>query len=630
MATDDGSSPSGSLSARESQKIKRRRLHGACDGCRRKKSDSAKMPQNQCSNCLAVNGQCTHEIPRQPKKKETQQAYIQSLEERLERLEHFIQTAHPDKDIDQLIEGPMEHYRDIPPLESYSSGNLSELKYTLPHSISGSNDQPETSKSTIVTVKDDPSEADDLAHIALAEHLSHLSIDTLERFFGQSSAFMFAKDAATIKSEMTGISNKLTGGNFRRPVFWDMRPWEREAAMSQTLSYVYPEDDLLRSLVSIYFEKANHFLPVLHRPTFEKSLSLGQHLWDSSFGMTVLLVCALASRYSQDPRVLVDGDDSCLSSGWRYFVQVPIHRNALLYSSTIYDLQYYCLAIIYLIGTSIPNAAWNILGLGIRYAIEKGAHRRKGTSEKPNAEEELLKRAFWSLVCIDRLMSSFLGRPCIIQDEDFDVDYPVECDDEYWYPDDPDQAFKQPPGKPSTITAFICHLRLCDILAYTLRTLYSTKKSKILTGLIGNEWEHRIVAELDSSMNKWKDSLPSFLTWDPERRDAVFFHLSAGLHSTYHYVQIQIHRPFLTKQSDQSFPSLAMCTNAARSCSHLLEATLARGLRVFPNILMAAFASGLVMLLNVWGNNRSGLLDTTKEMANIQICINVLKESERR
>ena len=90
------------------------------------------------------------------------------------------------------------------------------------------------------------------------------------------------------------------------------------------------------------------------------------------------------------------------------------------------------------------------------------------------------------------------------------MEYPVECDDEYWETDDPDKAFKQPAGKPSRISAFIAHIRLAEILGFALRTLYSTKKSKMLVGLIGNEWECQVVTELDSSMNKWKDSLPHY------------------------------------------------------------------------------------------------------------------------
>ena len=55
----------------------------------------------------------------------------------------------------------------------------------------------------------------------------------------------------------------------------------------------------------------------------------------------------------------------------------------------------------------------------------------------------------------------------------FDIDLPVECDDEYWMNDDPDLEFKQPPGKPSTVSMFVHLLRLGRILAHAYRTIVS-------------------------------------------------------------------------------------------------------------------------------------------------------------
>lgn len=99
-------------------------------------------------------------------------------------------------------------------------------------------------------------------------------------------------------------------------------------------------------------------------------------------------------------------------------------------------------------------------------------------------------------------------KPAFLFSNRIDVELPIECDDEYWETEDPQKAFQQPPGKPCSVSNFIHYIQLCEILGFALRTLYSTKKSKILTGLIGNDWEGRIVAELDSSLNSWKDSLP--------------------------------------------------------------------------------------------------------------------------
>ena len=129
------------------------------------------------------------------------------------------------------------------------------------------------------------------------------------------------------------------------------RQWEETLVYGDEPQYTYPDQDLLWNLVSLYFKHTNMYLPLLHRPTFENSLAAGQHLWDRSFGMTVLLVCANASRYSSDPRVTLASDPYGLSCGWNYFCQVPVYRNTLLGSSTVYDLQYYCVSAIHLLFT---------------------------------------------------------------------------------------------------------------------------------------------------------------------------------------------------------------------------------------------------------------------------------------
>lgn len=140
------------------------------------------------------------------------------------------------------------------------------------------------------------------------------------------------------------------------------RQWERTLVDSGNPVYTYPESDLLWDLVSLYFEHVNNTLPLLHRPTFEKCLAHGQHVWDPSFGMTVLLVCANASRYSEDPRVFMAGDMTGLSSGWKYFCQVPAYRNTMFVSITIYDLQYYCVGSFHLLFTVllIENVCYSL------------------------------------------------------------------------------------------------------------------------------------------------------------------------------------------------------------------------------------------------------------------------------
>lgn len=85
------------------------------------------------------------------------------------------------------------------------------------------------------------------------------------------------------------------------------------------------------------------------------------------------------------------------------------------------------------------------------------------------------------------------------------AEFPAECDDEYWTINrDGLVEFNQPPSKPSFITAFNRQLILCDIMASALQLLYSPARSK------GREqYEHQIVSELDSRLNKWMDQVPA-------------------------------------------------------------------------------------------------------------------------
>ena len=145
------------------------------------------------------------------------------------------------------------------------------------------------------------------------------------------------------------------------------------------------------------------------------------------------------------------------------------------------------------------------------------------------------------------------------------------------------------------------------------------------------------------------------MRWDPNRENEAFFHQSAWLYCAYYYIQIIVHRPFIPsvgKSSPLSFPSLAICTNAARSCSHIVDLHMRRSktpsqfqvrliffFSVPENLIscwkldsqIAVFTSGIVLLLNIWSGKRNGLsTDPTKEMAEVHKCMQILKMNENR
>ena len=104
---------------------------------------------------------------------------------------------------------------------------------------------------------------------------------------------------------------------------------------------VFPPRDLLDTLVDLYFRRMNSHLPLLHEPTFKNAIRAGKHLRDGGFGATVLLVCAIGSRFTRDPRVLLPDSDHPYSAGWKWFRAVEKVRRLSFAPAGLHDLQVY-------------------------------------------------------------------------------------------------------------------------------------------------------------------------------------------------------------------------------------------------------------------------------------------------
>ena len=216
---------------------------------------------------------------------------------------------------------------------------------------------------------------DEFATISITDELRRLSIDRGNtRFFGKSSGVVLIQTAMDMKKEFNNppgadLSNQAEGSSqpasdhlrARRPEFWHFEPVSvfLPAAAIERLSliarqwvipkledpephYQFPDPDLLTSLVDLYFANMNSFLPLLHRPIFEKSLADNLHLRDDGFGAVVLLVAAVGARFSDDLRVALPGTDAMHSAGWAWFNQVQMVRRSLFSPPSLYDLQIYC------------------------------------------------------------------------------------------------------------------------------------------------------------------------------------------------------------------------------------------------------------------------------------------------
>ncbi|CAE6441528.1 unnamed protein product [Rhizoctonia solani] len=257
----------------------------------------------------------------------------------------------------------------------------------------------------------------------------------------------------------------------------------------------------------------------------------------------------------------------------------------------------------FLHGTSAHYAGWVVLGMGIRLAQDVGAHRKK---EKVTIENELYKRAFWTLLVLDRMICAALGRPSAMQDVDSDLDPVLELDDEDW-PVDGDPF--QPLEKPSRLSYFNGLIGLTRVLGRAIQTLYALDRTKRQMGIIGSQKERELLIDLQRHLEHWKQTVHSHL--QVETTSGIFLEQAIALWSTYHHVNILIHREFITKES-------VLTVQAAFSSGMVLAFDLLAGEK--------ASRSDRV---DPWSSSEDWYPKSEKE-ANLETCRAILEMAETR
>ncbi|KAF8884245.1 hypothetical protein CPB85DRAFT_1338056 [Mucidula mucida] len=441
--------------------------------------------------------------------------------------------------------------------------------------------------------------------------MSKLSIsENKHRQYGSEDDTKFIKTVVDLKQTLDPYHSG------RRPGFW-IRPLWQHMTPVLTSPLLFPPSNLIYSLVNLFLETTNTHLCLLHGPSFRRDVSDGIHYTSDN---------SVLSFSPNDPRVA-----DRHQVGWEWFKQLrPLDSFDFASSGCLWDLQLFALMVLYMYGLSIADKCWLFAGMGIRLAQHMRIHRKRRTNKPWTPLDESLTRAWWALVTLDSYASSLSGRMRSANSDEFDTDFPALVDDEYWpgeFMADPNQPWTQPAGVVPKVTAWFLHLKLLEVYGFAQQTIYSVRRSEYWDALSTAARGHNVAVELDSALNNWVDAIPDHLRWNPHQPSEA----SAILYSTYYWVQSQIHRPFIVN-ADRSFSSIAICTNAARSCAHVLQAHHAAFHDITQaSMLVAMLYSGIVLLLNAANSHYDGaVVSTPRDLEDVYKLMEMLQSQEEK
>lgn len=207
------------------QGLKKRRIQRACDICRRRKirCDGVPIPGNRCSNCVAFRFDCTY--VESSKKRAPPKSYVESLEQRLEKLQSLLQKLCKD---DNVLK---EHNI---PLDQDNGSPDTNIEVELCHSVPMPRHPRDIATSVIRRVGEsvDPDDEpllpeDDFPHLIFADNFKRLKMDKDEYWFmGKSSGVTLIQTAVELKNQYNGSTSPkphITLGE-KRPEFWTPHP----------------------------------------------------------------------------------------------------------------------------------------------------------------------------------------------------------------------------------------------------------------------------------------------------------------------------------------------------------------------------------------------------------------------
>lgn len=137
-------------------------------------------------------------------------------------------------------------------------------------------------------------------------------------------------------------------------------------------------------------------------------------------------------------------------------------------------------------------------------ALRMGLHRSFHNTQDI-LSREISKRVFLALKLLSLEVSTCVGLPILVNDEDSDQELPLEVNDAYIQRG---RVAKQPPNEICYASGSICYFRLQNILYRVLKDVYP-RKGRASRGSVNYVVKVDTIRGIEQDLEKWVKEIPA-------------------------------------------------------------------------------------------------------------------------
>ncbi|KAJ5390299.1 uncharacterized protein N7496_001367 [Penicillium cataractarum] len=551
---------------------KRRRVGRACDECRRKKIKcDGKQP---CTHCTVYSYECSYDQPSNRRRNPAPQ-YVEALEARMQKAEALLRTVLPNVNLDDPnLDVNAPEYR--LPIHQKDKPAATAGVAAKPNGASGETGPEAGDESLLETMVGNTGclDRDDQGHWDYHGHTSGIIfVRRLRKQLGAVEAPVPRNVTAMLESPRS-VSVSDSPQDASLPPTHDLPP--RAVAIRLCHNALDDACSLMRFVIE------PKFFASLDRIYETPPEQFGND--ENSFLPLLYIVMAVGCLFSDDGAGTLDlaGYEGAIGQGFQFF---KAGRQLLEITDCrdLTSLQAICFMVLFLQSSAKLSTCYSYVGIALRSALRLGLHRTVTADFNP-MERELRKRIFWVIRKMDVYVSTLLGLPQMLSDDDIDQEYPMEIDGEFITA----EGITQMPTDYTPLMAGCnAHTRLCNVVLKVVKYIYPVKNARYRSKSDQRYMvSHSKIREIERDLQAWMEELPPALRPGTEVSPQLE-RIRQLLRISYAHVQMVMYRPFLHYVSGgsqargvdkRSYACAAACVSVSRNIVHITTGMHKRGL----------------------------------------------------